>query len=282
VETGKILHVLSEHGGFVLSVAWSPDGELVATSAVDSVVRIWDAATGAKLQTLGPVYAGDNRIGFGNGHRWVYTMAPGDPPPDGQVHVFDTATGERVTSLREPSSDGIIRTAWFLPGSNGIATCTGDGGLLRRWPADPLPVARERIPMEIEPEVVRKYEMLPEAEIEAYRDAWARRHPRVRTLVERALAVVAAGKADTALEWIAEARALDPRNPATDWGEARVRARRSELFGDPAAKDAERGLAVEAAARAIAGDIVSAERVRNDEWMAPLRGDPRFRAAVGE
>jgi len=40
------------HDGAVTSVAWSPDGDRVATASVDNTVHIWDPVTGEGLSVI--------------------------------------------------------------------------------------------------------------------------------------------------------------------------------------------------------------------------------------
>lgn len=51
-ETKIIERVIVGHMGYVRSVAWSSDGERIASGAEDRTVKIWEAASGRLLQTL--------------------------------------------------------------------------------------------------------------------------------------------------------------------------------------------------------------------------------------
>ena len=50
---GAALQTLEGHSDWVSSVAFSPGGKLVASGSWETTVRLWDAGTGAALQTLG-------------------------------------------------------------------------------------------------------------------------------------------------------------------------------------------------------------------------------------
>jgi len=49
---GRQVHTLSGHSKRVVDVAFSPDGDRVATGSEDNHVKIWDTATGARVSSL--------------------------------------------------------------------------------------------------------------------------------------------------------------------------------------------------------------------------------------
>ena len=71
------------HDAEVRSVAFSPDGKLLASGSGDNTVKLWDAATGAEVRTL-------------SGHsRWVTSVAFS---PDGMWLTY--AAGNKTRLLR--------------------------------------------------------------------------------------------------------------------------------------------------------------------------------------
>jgi WD40 repeat protein len=54
VKTGKLLHTLTGHSGSVISVAYSPDAQTLASGSWDTTIKLWDIRirTGNPLQTF--------------------------------------------------------------------------------------------------------------------------------------------------------------------------------------------------------------------------------------
>jgi WD40 repeat protein len=50
--TGELQQTLEGHSDSVRSVAFSPDGQLLASSSADNTIKLWDPTTGELRQTL--------------------------------------------------------------------------------------------------------------------------------------------------------------------------------------------------------------------------------------
>ncbi|KAL4813122.1 hypothetical protein BDW67DRAFT_168863 [Aspergillus spinulosporus] len=161
------LQTLEGHLSLVQSVAFSPDGQLLASSSNDRTVRIWDTAMGSLQQTLECHSGSLESVTFPHGG-WLLVSGSNDETvwpqdmvtkgidqpvrghskgtfsvafsPDGQllasgsgdkiVRLWDTATGSLQQILE--SHSGPVLSVAFSPDGSLLASSWGDG-TVRLW-----------------------------------------------------------------------------------------------------------------------------------------------------
>lgn len=107
-QTQTILHTLSGHSNWVLCVAYSPLGDVIATGSMDNTVRLWDSETGKPIG--GPL----------RGHsKWISSLL-WEP-----IHLVPVGSKPRLCSA---SKDGTLKI-WDTSSRLPLFTMSGHSSL---------------------------------------------------------------------------------------------------------------------------------------------------------
>ena len=118
--TGEVIWKNQDAQGQLRTIAFSPDGRLLATGGEDGRVKLFDANTGLNQKLLGTHVGEVRSASFSSEGRFLATS--GDKP---EVKLWDVARGELVRTVRGPTN--IVETVAFSPDGSQIATGDHDG-----------------------------------------------------------------------------------------------------------------------------------------------------------
>jgi WD40 repeat protein len=117
--TSRLLLGLTGHKINVASVAFSPNGSVLATSGHDNVIRLWDATTGQGLFVLKGHITSVVALAFAWDGK---TLASGGT--DGTVKLWHVQTGQELSSQR--IFPGQVSRLTFSPTGNALAVGFSD------------------------------------------------------------------------------------------------------------------------------------------------------------
>jgi WD40 repeat protein len=128
-ESGALVRTLVGHAGAVASVAFSPNGRVVASGSADGTLTLWDAGTGIRLQA---VEAHQGYPGFEEGPRLAsLAFSPsGDRIVttgwDKAIRLWDSGTLGLVWEEVHDDADGAFVSCAFSPDGETIAVTGSD------------------------------------------------------------------------------------------------------------------------------------------------------------
>jgi len=118
---GGLLMSLTGHSKEVSSIAYSPDGRLLASGSHDHTVRIWDTRSGD--ETMSPFQHDEDQVLCVAFDPTGLRIASG--VIKGSVHVWDVSTGQKALDALRGHS-GEVRSVAFSPDDMLIASASSD------------------------------------------------------------------------------------------------------------------------------------------------------------
>ncbi len=122
------LHTIANYNDWVLDVAFSPDGQWLASTSTDSLIRLWEVQTGRQLQTLEghSAFAYIHSVTFSPDGQWLASAAG---HRDNNVRLWHVATERQARSL---AHEGLVLSVDFSPDGRWLASGSADNAI-RLW-----------------------------------------------------------------------------------------------------------------------------------------------------
>jgi WD40 repeat protein/tRNA A-37 threonylcarbamoyl transferase component Bud32 len=116
---GELVRTIRGHEGPLTAVAYSPDGETLATSSWDRTVKLWDPETGVRRSTLAGHCDWVSHLAFDSSGLRLATAGA-----DGAVQLWDVATGRSLLTFRGHTQN--VTCVAFDPNGQRLASASSD------------------------------------------------------------------------------------------------------------------------------------------------------------
>ncbi len=120
-------------GAKVTRAVFSPDGKKLATAGEDSIVKLWDAASGKLLHTLEGHTAPVSSVTFSHDGTRIATASH-----DGRAGIWDVQSGQPVSFIEV--GGGKVNDVAFS--SDGLLATASDDSMARLWRVDTRELVR--------------------------------------------------------------------------------------------------------------------------------------------
>ena len=132
IASGQLLHESNKHNDWVQSIAYSPDGKILASADRAGGIWLWEAETGRELKPLGGHTAAVNELCWRADSKLLASASQ-----DGTVRVWDVTAGKQIRSLKA-DLDGALAVVFA---ADGRLLTTGRDRQVKLWTADGKPAA---------------------------------------------------------------------------------------------------------------------------------------------
>ena len=102
--TGKERAILKGHTESVMSVAFSPNGQILASASVDKTIKFWDVATGKEQAALQGTQA-VSFVAFSPDGRMLASAGGDISNAPGELKVWDIAIGKENSAEHDGATD---------------------------------------------------------------------------------------------------------------------------------------------------------------------------------
>ncbi len=120
--TGKVLFSLKGHTSTVVALAFSPDGDKLASASFDQTAKLWDMSTGREIRDFKGHTAGLNNVAYSPDGKHLATASH-----DGTMKVWNTGGRQEALALRGHQAE-VVSVA-FSGDSKRLASLSADGSV---------------------------------------------------------------------------------------------------------------------------------------------------------